>query len=402
MAKAIVVCLDGTWNGPGETDDAGNATPSNVQKLFERLAGTQALQPSQCEAEVEYRDANQTIIQVAKYLHGVGDAGNILTKFAEGSTGAGLLARLVRAYTFISRNWIAGDNIVIVGFSRGAYTARALAGLIVNQGLLDWQKMKLGEGGDPAAYAAGMSAWAQFRLSANERSDSFIARIDDLLCFAKASILANVSHEPTPIYCQDVPVKAIGVWDTVGAMGVPLYIREDGTRPDLFEFVDKTLHPRVAAGFHAIAADEERSDFSPTLWDERAGIVQTVFPGAHADVGGGYPSNSRESGLSEGSLLWMLRMLNEHVVFKPFDDLKPDSGGVGHQPWLEEVYRVRPQALRVFPPSLRISQTLVDRINAGPVIVEGARDSLYRPENLLPHYFDPSTWTVLAATHIDL
>lgn len=402
MAKTIIVCLDGTWNGPGETSDAGDPTPSNVQKLYERLAGTQALQSSECEAETEYAETDQSVTLVAKYIHGVGDASNILTKFAEGSTGAGLLARLVRGYTFVSRNWAPDDKIIIVGFSRGAYTARALAGLIVNQGLLDWQKMKLGKGGDPAAYAAGMTAWAQYRRANHDPSGSFIARIDDFVNLAKTSIMANVNHEPAPIYCENVPIKAIGVWDTVGAMGVPLFVSEDGTRPDLFQFVDKTLHPNVALGFHAIAADEERSDFTPTLWNARTGITQTLFPGAHADVGGGYPINARQTGLSNGALLWMLKQLQNIVSFKPYGDLQPDSGGVAHQPWLEAAYQVRPQSLRVFPTTLCISKTLLDRISAGAVIVEGARDSAYRPENLCPDYLDAESWKVRPDIGIDM
>ncbi|MFZ6873082.1 DUF2235 domain-containing protein [Undibacterium sp. Di27W] len=401
MSKTIVVCLDGTWNGPGEKDKKGNPTPSNVQKLFERLAGTPALQAAQEEFEMEYRDSATNKVQVVKYLHGVGDSENILTRYAEGSTGAGILARIVRAYTFLSRYWQEGDNIVIVGFSRGAYTARALAGLIVKQGLLDWKKMRFGDGGDPAAYAAGMTAWAEFRKAPDGRSPGFIARVDNFINLAKASILSGLSHEPQPIYQKEVGIKAIAVWDTVGALGIPQFVGEDGTPTDLFEFANGELNTKVQFGFHAIAADEERTDFTPTFWTNREGITQTLFPGAHADVGGGYPKISNQCGLSDGALRWMLQRLAEHVIFKPYEDLVPDAKGVAHQPWQDKLYAIRSQAFRQIPAGLRLSQSLIDRIDAGEVVVEGERNRSYFPEGLLGKYFDQNTRQRLANIEID-
>ena len=145
MAKNIVFCADGTWNGPGQdADDPKDACPSNVFKLYLSLAGQDVLDPA------TYRSANEQErvlkapdgrpLQVAKYLHGVGDSSNFLVKALGGAFGAGVIARIVRGYTFLSRNHEPGDRIFVVGFSRGAYTARALAGLVGAKGLIDASK----------------------------------------------------------------------------------------------------------------------------------------------------------------------------------------------------------------------------------------------------------------------
>ncbi len=140
MSKNIVFCADGTWNGPGEADtDDQNATASNVFKLFLSVSGVDAPDTAQLAKEQErtLRAADLSVVQVSKYLHGVGDSANFLAKLIGGGVGAGLITRIVRGYTFVSRNYIAGDRIYLVGFSRGAYTARALAGLIAAKGLLN-------------------------------------------------------------------------------------------------------------------------------------------------------------------------------------------------------------------------------------------------------------------------
>ena len=139
--KTIVFCADGTWNGPGqpEEQEEQGGRRTNVFKLFLNLAGD--LSPdslrSADEQERVVAGADGKPTQIAKYLHGVGDSKNFLVRVLGGGGGAGLVTRIVRGYTFVSRNFEPGDRIFIVGFSRGAYTARALAGLIAARGLLD-------------------------------------------------------------------------------------------------------------------------------------------------------------------------------------------------------------------------------------------------------------------------
>src|SRR5262249_58479478 len=128
MAKNIVFCADGTWNGPGQSDTKpAERQWTNVFKIFLNLDGSDAARTALFADEQERElvvDGN--LVQIAKYLHGVGDSENFVVRALGGGLGEGLIARIVRGYTFISRNYEAGDKIYIIGFSRGAYTARAL------------------------------------------------------------------------------------------------------------------------------------------------------------------------------------------------------------------------------------------------------------------------------------
>src|SRR6266478_2634181 len=167
MSKNIVFCADGTWNGPGEQDGDDTSSPaSNVFKLFLKLAG--AVDPVTMrlakEQERSLTAADGSVEQVAKYLHGVGDSDNFLDQKLGGALGAGLITRIVRGYTFVSRNYVTGDRIYLVGFSRGAYTARALAGLISTKGLLDATELNLDD--KAGAYRLGSQVWYRYREDA--------------------------------------------------------------------------------------------------------------------------------------------------------------------------------------------------------------------------------------------
>jgi len=134
MPKNIVFCADGTWSGLGDGDaeDAVQPGATNVLRLFATLDGriTDDSLRKRDEQEKAARDADGEPAQVAKYLHGVGDSRNTIRKLLGGVFGEGFIERIVRGYTFVSRNYEAGDRIMLVGFSRGAYTVRALAGMI--------------------------------------------------------------------------------------------------------------------------------------------------------------------------------------------------------------------------------------------------------------------------------
>jgi uncharacterized protein (DUF2235 family) len=121
MAKNVVFCADGTWNGPSEPDDDDASAPAtNVFKLFLNLAGLDDPDTLTLAKEQQrtLRTADGTVQQVSKYLHGVGDSNNFLVKALGGTLGEGLITRIVRGYTFISRNYVRGDRIYIIGFSR--------------------------------------------------------------------------------------------------------------------------------------------------------------------------------------------------------------------------------------------------------------------------------------------
>jgi uncharacterized protein (DUF2235 family) len=370
MSKVIVFCADGTWNGPGEPDADNTANPpTNVFKLFLNLAGVD--QPGTMmlakEQERVLTDTDgTTVLQWSKYLHGVGDSQNELVQLLGGSVGAGLIERIVRGYTFISRTYRDGDRIHIVGFSRGAYTARALAGLIANKGLLDATQIDLTD--KTNAYMAGTAVWYDYRRTVAQSREGWFDRLDDL-----ANLLPGFVSRPPVAASQMImaPIESVAVWDTVGSLGIPLYTLQ-GSTLDVFQFADTVLSPVVKHGLHAVAADEQRADFTPTLWNADGRIVQALFPGCHSDVGGGFPLGV-ESGLSDAALQWMtekLTALGVRFLGTPACPLDPDPRATAHQSWLSGIWSVLPKGPRQFPPppALYVSEELVKREQPGDVV----------------------------------
>ena len=344
--KNIVFCADGTWNGTDvDEDHDGVPDSTNVLKLFHILQGDTTLESRRLKDEAEKTfSQGDRLIQVAKYLHGVGDSSNPLKKLLGGAVGAGLITRIVRGYTFISRNYEPGDSIYIVGFSRGAYTARALAGMISSVGLLNSVRVDL-KGDKQMAYSLGVAAWRKYREVARDKQQNFSIKqkiaelIADLPGFARI-----------PLRQDDLllaPVTAVGVWDTVGALGIPDF-NGQGQTVDAFRFADDSLSPNVQFGIHAVSFHEQRQSFQPTLWQSRAGVKQIWFGGAHADVGGGYPLI--ESDLSNIALKWMVdELAGLGVQFKAFPtdwSMRPDVPM--HEPWREGVFRFLPKGPRVW------------------------------------------------------
>lgn len=376
MPKNIVFCADGTWNGPGEDEEhdrGGNET--NVFKLFLNLAGD--LTPGTLRSADEQERSltapgGGTVQQVAKYLHGVGDSNNFLVKVLGGVGGKGLVTRIVRGYTFVSRNYEAGDRIFIVGFSRGAYTARALGGLIAARGLLDGTKIDLVANRENA-YRLGSAEWFAYRRDALQGRKSWFGKLQEI-AFDLPGFLQAPPKAPR---IADVEMEAIVVWDTVGALGIPEYNLKTDTQLDAFQFADLRLSPKVHNGRHAVAVDERRTSFTPTLWDADPRIVQTLFPGAHSDVGGGYPVAGNQSGLSDGALQWVTRELMKlRVAFAATPEVtpRPDPCGVAHAPWSEPPWNLLLSGPRAFPPGLVVHQSVRDRLDCGNRLAQGPYD----------------------------
>lgn len=382
MAKHIVFCADGTWNNPYEDETAEHpANPTNVYKLFLCLAGSLSLNSllNSDEQEKELIEDGQTSL-IAKYIHGVGDSRNLLNKLLGGAFGAGVISRIVRGYTFLSRNYAPGDGLVIVGFSRGAYTARALAGLIASQGLLGPQIVQDQE----RAYRCGAQAWYRYRRATivNPFSLAHLAEVtSNLPAFVSSGSLKNGDFTAVD------RLAAVAVWDTVGAMGFPDYAGK-GNRVDAFKFVDTQLSQKVGMGFHAVALDERRNDFKPTLWDPAPNVTQRLFPGAHGDVGGGYPEAHNESGLSDGALNWMMGNLAQ--IGMPFLPslpcaITPNPEGTAHKPWEHPPWNLPGISLgpRSFPAGLPQDLSIAARMAAASVIAEpGEPPMRYQPTNL--------------------
>ncbi|WP_243438284.1 DUF2235 domain-containing protein [Fundidesulfovibrio soli] len=403
MAKFIVFCADGTWNGPDceDADHDNLADITNVLKLYRRL---------ECDSPVISKDTEQECVltasgspvMVAKYLHGVGHSSNKLVRALGGAFGAGIIARIVRGYTFISRHYQDGDKIILVGFSRGAYTVRALAGMICAMGLLDAERMKLSD--KDAAYHAGVATWSEYRREKMAVPGLFEKITDFLKGFEKYLTTHPAEENPDerldavlqpfevylqkrfpPIYRRlPIPIEAVAVWDTVGALGIPFYDRD--RRVDVFRFADTDLSGCVQHGYHAVSVDEVRRDFTPTLWAPDDRVDQALFPGAHSDVGGGYPIGDKESGLSDHALIWMINKLEGlelSFVDGWIDSLAPDAEGCAHEPWRHCAMPMLTSP-RQFPaaPALGVHQSLRDRLGKMVKADPDVPETPYAPGNL--------------------
>ena len=382
MSKNVVFCADGTWSGPNQPDDDNTSSPTNVLKLFDNLDGAdihETAGQSGKERERSLEAADGSIRQIAKYLHGVGDSANFLVRVVGGALGAGLITRIVRGYTFLSRSWATGDRIFIIGFSRGAYTARALADLVAARGLLDATKLDLTD--KTQAYRLGAAVWYQHQRDLLLGNRSLLGELEDVVTYLPGFL----TKPPSADQLVAVPIEAVAVWDTVGALGIPEF-NVKVMRVDCLQFIGRKLSAKVNRGLHAVAIDERRADFTPTLWDADPRITQMLFAGAHSDVGGGYLETNDESGLSDGALAWMteeLARLGVDFSAPPAHPVHPDARGMAHRPWLHPPWTVLLQDTRGFSDhGLEVSPTVRDRMAAGDVPVEGGSASPYRPSNL--------------------
>jgi uncharacterized protein (DUF2235 family) len=387
MSKNIVFCADGTWNGPGEADhDDKNSPATNVFKLFLKLDGVDAAGTTRLEKEQErvLADAAGEVVQIAKYLHGVGDSDNFLEQKLGGAFGAGLITRIVRGYTFVSRNYVAGDRVYLIGFSRGAYTARALAGLISAKGLLDAAALGLDD--KELAYRLGSQVWYRHRQEALRAAKRPLDHLQEIAFDLPAFLSARRALPPL----VDAPIEAVAVWDTVGSLGIPEF-RGQHAPVDVFQFANRTLSPNIKFGRHAVSIDERRNNFVPTLWDPDPRVKQVLFPGAHADVGSGYTTSGNQSGLSDVALRWMTAELTVlGIVFAELPTIveSPNPAGTAHRPWTEGVWPLLGSDMRELPGGLGLSQSVIDRINAGPVVPDpGDPAEAYRPANI-PTYLN--------------
>ncbi len=261
MAKNVVLCCDGTAN-EFATDH------TNVLKLFRVLDNSAGRQAAYYHPGLGTMEAAAALTSVARKV----------TKYLGLAIGYGLERDVGDAYSFIMRSFEPGDRLYMFGFSRGAYTVRAVASLLHMYGLLPRGNEPMVPYAIRMMSAAGrMGADATFGLAADFRSTF---RGDD---------------------CKP---HFVGVWDTVSSVGWienPLKLPYTATNPD------------IAIGRHAVSLDERRAFFRTSLWRPDPptadggprDLKQVWFPGVHCDVGGGYPE--RESGLSKFAFEWMVR-----------------------------------------------------------------------------------------------
>ena len=278
--KRIVICADGTWNDPEDEH------PTNVLRM------ARAVKPV----------ASDGVKQVVFYDWGVG---SYYDKLRGGTAGLGMMKNVQDGYRFIVQNFNRGDELFLFGFSRGAYTVRCLAGMLNNCGILKRTNARK----IPEAF--NLYKNRSKKPSSNEARD-----------WRKAESVASGRGV----------VDFIGVWDTVGALGIPTRVLAFVDNRDLF--YDHELGSNVRAARHAVSIDERRSDFEPTLWEpkESADMLQVWFAGVHGDVGGGYAPTRRHKLLSDIPLAWMaqqaqgfgLQFESQLYVASRLDPLAPE------------------------------------------------------------------------------
>lgn len=269
--KRLITCSDGTWNKPGNTD-RGKTVATNVERMFG------------CICHEDTSHPGQPIEQLKLYDEGIGTGFSLKDKLLGGITGAGIDKNIKDVYTFLLLNYQPGDAIYLFGFSRGAYTARSIGGLIRNCGILKPDHLDLVD-----------KAYDLYR----DRNKYTAPDSDLMIAFRKQYAWEDVT-----------PIKFIGVWDTVGSLGIPLpwYRMANITK---YKFHDVTLSSFVENACQALAIDERRKLFQPTLWEKSKTVKndpnhpqqmeQRWFAGVHSNIGGGY----EDTGLSDLALGWL-------------------------------------------------------------------------------------------------
>ena len=273
--KRLAIFLDGTWNSINS-----NTSVWRMRAL--------------CAAKS--KDGKP---QLVYYVVGVNG-------FLGGTFGHGLDENIRLAYEWLIENYTDGDEIFIFGFSRGAFTARSLASLVALEGIL--------KAGSPIGLTELFDRYAK----GNEES---IWTLKDIEASGNTSKLTP-QEKWLLKYSQPTKVKVVGVWDTVGSVGVAA-----GNIPHIsrsqFDYLQTGLFLPILNGYHALAIDEHRSDFAPTLWSVRhpkdpnakmppprllPNVEQRWFVGAHANVGGGYEGDL----LAQAPLRWLMQKAQAH------------------------------------------------------------------------------------------
>ena len=344
MAKTWIVCIDGTWNQPGQKDRdpvtvTETAAPSNVVRTWEALANTSLTTDfyygsiAPIKPKILFTGVEGEVI----YLAGIGTSGTVETHILEGATGTGTSERIRDAYRFLAERYHQGDRIYGFGFSRGAFAIRSLAGFIDLAGMPK----------QPRA------------LKEEELLEIYDAYMDGRLV------------DKTRYGTIDTMIDFIGVWDTVGALAF-------GRTLGNFHRINPGNVKRVA---HALALDEERQRFEPSFWDAPATaatqIEEVWFSGCHTNIGGGYA----DANLSNIALFWMLQSPRDAGLpldargipgfdlkdprglqrdsYKEFYDCMGLIGGIAESLHLKR----EPRAIRA---RQRIHQSVFDRMQESP------------------------------------
>lgn len=345
----IVVLLDGTWNDRNDN--------TNVCQIYERLR----------DGAGNGRDYR------CHYVAGVGTGR--FDRLRGGIFGFGLDDNIRDGYRFVAENWHSDeDRIFLIGYSRGAFTARSLGGMITKCGLLE------------PSVLSDKEVFARYRDTSapglqDMREDRALARNPvDKTVLAKSHL---------------VRIRFIGVFDTVGSLGIPGTLGRLLSRRR-YEFHNTNLSGLVDQACHLIAIDERRKQFAPTLWTgvpkptpgHPTVVEQRWFVGAHADIGGGGTADpERDKPLSVLTREWMVeRAAQAGLAITPKTTADTAWQGVPEDPSASGIWRF----LRLLPgnaPYLRPVRTGAEEHLDGSVLRRwGWGKPPYGPAN--PHLTD--------------
>lgn len=284
MSKNIILCADGTGNKGGYTPD------SNVYKIYN---------------SIDIHKAGYE--QIVFYDNGVGTTKNKYLRAASGAFGFGFGHNVRDSYEFLAKNYDPGDQIYLFGFSRGAATIRAFSGFVAACGLIRYEKDGKEMNARELKEAVKKTFKNYIKIGRQYKSTGGIPPV---------ATRSSVNHGA-------VPIKFIGVWDTVSALGFPQ--RTDVTSigmwvinlllvgldhlfdlPFPHRFYNYDLTDNVDHAYQALSIDDERTSFWPMVWDETArkkgSVEQVWFAGMHSNVGGGY----NRAGLANVAYEWMM------------------------------------------------------------------------------------------------
>lgn len=298
MKKRLVFCFDGTWNRLSADN------PTNVVLLAQMVTPT----------------ARDGVPQIVYYDEGVGTQTYFAARLYQGIVGKGLEANLREAYRFLIFNYAAGDEIFIFGFSRGAFTARSFAGFIRHAGILDVVSATKIDQAIAIYKKVHSGQWGKELPDALEFRREFCKSV----CVSDEDLAYRRERDCNPeLDLPRLDIRYLGVWDTVGALGIPEKIPFSRYANREHGFHDTLLTSKIRAARHAVALDERRWTFPPVLFGrarveelnamaaEKASkpfeewtqpYQERWFPGVHGAIGGG----GKHRGLSDAALHWVL------------------------------------------------------------------------------------------------
>jgi len=436
--KRLIICADGTWDKPDQTDlDAPPKSRRRIWPLKPKkplpaaaaapppppgATGKKASQAPPPARKWKYRNSVWTrtpsnVVKVARailpeardgtpqivyYDEGVGTGWDVIDRIWGGGFGLGISENILQCYRFLVENYSAGDEIYLFGFSRGAFTVRSLAGMIGRCGLLTkrdeyyipeaYEQYRTQIYGSPEQLTGAVSgkvpawlpAWIRKPILARllERTQAINAKNQKKLELFRAGRDRRHRIDPTRL----IPIKFIGVWDTVGALGIPIEGSLGNWLNRKYSFHDVRLGDHVQHAYQAVAIDEMRKPFKATLWDRERGrdqkVEQVWFTGYHANLGGGL----RPDGLANIPLRWMIEKARETGLkfdqkyvnyYEKRIDLKPRNS-------MTLFWRLFGRWLRPIGATAHgyefIHQSVFDRVKADPKNLEEGKP--YQPRNL--------------------